>query len=74
MDSLVKVVQDPIKGRILIAAKDLLAGQAIVRERPLIAAMNNIEDMLRYEAETPPLITPGVSVGLRWLHAWHHPV
>ena len=54
MDSLVKVVQDPIKGRILIAAKDLLAGQAIVRERPLIAAMNNIEDMLRYEAETPP--------------------
>ena len=53
-NSLVKVVQDPIKGRILVAAKDLLAGQAIVRERPLIAAMNNIEDMLRYEAETPP--------------------
>ena len=64
-NSLVKVVQDPIKGRILVAAKDLLAGQAIVRERPLIAAMNNIEDMLRYEAETPPSITPGRSVGLR---------
>ena len=47
-NSLVKIVHDPIKGRILVAAKDLLAGQAIVRERPLLVAMSHFEDINRY--------------------------
>ena len=54
---LVKIVDDPTKGRILVAAKDLLAGQAIVRERPLITAMNHFMGMQRYEAG-PSLVIP----------------
>ena len=39
--SLVKIVHDPAKGRVLIAAGDLLAGQAIVREQPLLVDKSN---------------------------------
>ena len=45
---LVKIAHDPIKGRILVAAKDLIAGQAVVRERPLLVAMSRFEDINRY--------------------------
>ena len=54
---LVKLVHDPTKGRILVAAKDLLAGQAIIRERPLIVAMNHFMEMQRYGAG-PSLVIP----------------
>ena len=54
---LVKIVHDPTKGRILVAARDLLAGQSIIRERPLIVAMNHFMGMQRYEAG-PSLVIP----------------
>ena len=46
---LVKLAHDPIKGRILVSAKDLLAGQAIVQERPMLVAMSRFEDINRHE-------------------------
>ena len=46
---LVKIAHDPVKGHILVAAKDLLAGQAIVQERPMLVAMSRFEDIYRHE-------------------------